>query len=104
VSDKLTHAVLREQLNSKFRLQREGFEPVDLELTEVSDLRTARRQEIFSIYFRGPAAFVLPQSIYHLEHNKLDRCDLFLVPIGRDGEGVTYEAVFNRVLPSSTSK
>ena len=104
MSDQLTHADFQQRLHSRFRLEREGGDPVDLELADVSELRTTRRQEMFSIFFRGPAEFVLPQSIYRLEHETLERCELFLVPIGRDSNGVTYEAVFNRVLPSSAEK
>ena len=36
----------------------------------------------------------LPQRIYRLEHAELGGLDLFLVPIGRDASGITYEAVF----------
>jgi hypothetical protein len=104
MSDKLTHADFQQRLHSKFRLMRDETSPIELELSEVSALKTARRQEMFSVYFRGPAEFVLPQCIYRLEHETLAGCELFLVPIGRDGDGVTYEAVFNRLLPSSTTQ
>lgn len=100
----LTHANFQQRLHTSFHLQLEGDAPVDLVLTEVSDLKTTPRQEIFSIYFRGPAEFVLPQSIYRLAHATLESCELFLVPISRDSAGVMYEAVFNRLLPSSASK
>jgi hypothetical protein len=48
----------------------------------------------FSLTFRGPAQPILPQRIYHLEHPALDQLDIFLVPVGADAAGVTYEAVF----------
>jgi hypothetical protein len=48
----------------------------------------------FSIVFRGPLDAVLPQCIYQLEHAAIGTFDLFLVPIGPDGEGMRYEAVF----------
>jgi hypothetical protein len=48
----------------------------------------------FSILFRGPADPVLPQRIYRLEHGALGPIDIFMVPVGRDDAGATYEAVF----------
>ena len=38
---------------------------------------------------------VLPQRIYRLEHNGLGELDIFLVPIGKDADGVSYQAMFN---------
>jgi hypothetical protein len=37
---------------------------------------------------------VLPQRIYQLHHQRLGALDIFLVPIKRDANGTTYEAVF----------
>lgn len=101
MSDKLTHAAFLEQLNSKFRILLEGGDEIELELTEVSELRSTQTQEIFSIIFRGPATIVLPQRIYRLEHERMGPLDLFLVPVGKDNEGVDYESVFNRLLKQS---
>jgi hypothetical protein len=36
----------------------------------------------------------LPQGLYHLDHPVMGELELFLVPIGADRDGVTYEAVF----------
>ena len=49
----------------------------------------------FSLEFlsRGPAP--LPQRIYRLEHPTLGALDLFLVPLGPEGGGMRFEAVFN---------
>jgi hypothetical protein len=38
---------------------------------------------------------VLPQRIYGLRHATLGAMPIFLVPIGREGEVTTYQAVFN---------
>jgi hypothetical protein len=46
----------------------------------------------FSLVFSGPP--VLGQGTYRLTHAELGELDLFLVPIGRDGEVVRYEAAF----------
>lgn len=48
----------------------------------------------FSAVFHGPPEPVLPQRIYHLEHDRLGGLDIFIVPIGPAGDAMEYEAVF----------
>jgi hypothetical protein len=48
----------------------------------------------FSLEFLGPPGPLLPQRIYCLEHPRLGRLEIFLVPLGREDRGVRYEAVF----------
>jgi hypothetical protein len=48
----------------------------------------------FSLVFRGPAEPILPQATYAVDHDELGHLDMFLVPIGADGDGVRYQAVF----------
>jgi hypothetical protein len=48
----------------------------------------------FSLLFRGPVEPVLPQRIYHVEHLSVGAIDIFIVPVGQDATGTTYEAVF----------
>lgn len=47
----------------------------------------------FSLVFRGPEP-VLPQGTYAVTHEAVGELELFLVPLGRDAEGVRYEAAF----------
>ncbi len=50
----------------------------------------------FSLLFRsGRRDFHLPQGIWPLCHEEFGRVGVFLVPIGPDGSGMCYEAVFN---------
>jgi len=51
-------------------------------------------REPFSLAFRGPREPLLPQAIYHLDHATLGLLDIFIVPVGRDADGTTYEAIF----------
>ena len=51
-------------------------------------------RQAFSLVFEGPAAPVLPQQIYRLEHPAMDAMEMFLVPVGLSTNGVRYEAVF----------
>lgn len=48
----------------------------------------------FSLNFVGPAAPLLQQSIYSLRHVTLGTLELFIVPIGKESDGIVYEAIF----------
>jgi hypothetical protein len=49
----------------------------------------------FRLTFVGPVDPLLPQRIYRLDHTELGALEIFLVPIARDTEGTTYEAIFS---------
>ena len=93
----LTHEQFAENLNTKFLVSADGTNVVELELAEVSELKLIATQEQFSVVFRGPRDRFLGQGSRPLEHEKLGRSELFLVPIQEDPEGYYYEAVFNRL-------
>ncbi len=86
-----------ESLNSKFLLDREGSEKIELELIELRNGYANSASESFALLFRGPGTFVLPQQIYTLNHERLGLLNLFLVPVGRDSRGTYYEVIFNLV-------
>jgi hypothetical protein len=48
----------------------------------------------FSLLFHGPADPLLPQATYRFEHPSLGAMEVFIVPLGRDEHGATYEATF----------
>ena len=100
MSASLTHEAFLAHLHSKFQLQEGAVETAELELTDVSSLLRTDNQEAYSITFRGPASFVFEQRIHRLDHAQMGAFDIFLVPVARDGEGVYYEAVFNRLISS----
>jgi hypothetical protein len=70
-----------------------------LELIEASALprstANAPRALPFQLKFRGPGPGYLPQQIHRLHNDRLGPCELFLVPIGRAGDGFLYQAIFN---------
>lgn len=74
---------------------------LDLSLVSATPVGEARRggkvrEHAFSVLFLGsPGAPILPQGIYRLDHDALGSLDLFLVPVGREGDRIQYEAVFN---------
>jgi hypothetical protein len=94
----LTHSLFSEQLNETFRLSL-GSESLDLKLTECNPIDSpsgkSQGREPFSLTFRGPKSPILVQRIYRIENEQLGVLEIFLVPIGPDGEGQRYEAVFN---------
>ena len=102
-TDKFEHGAFLESLGSTFYLPAGGSEKVELELFEVSELKAARLQQMFSIVFRCRSGSVFPQRTYRLEHEKMGQLDLLLVPIQKDDQWVYYEAVFNLLLKDSES-
>lgn len=72
-------------------------EPVTLRLETVtrtgSPLLPGGR-EPFALAFRGPVSELLPQAIYRLESEVVEPLEIFLVPVARDSQGISYEAIF----------
>ena len=91
------HADFAAALHTRFALRQDVPQPIELELVHVSELRSAPRQEIFSILFRGPLKTPLAQRIYQLEHAEMGTFELFIVPVAMNEQGYEYEAVFNRL-------
>lgn len=93
----LQHPDFAAQLNTKFRVQVDAANTVDLVLAEVSELKISPGQEQFAIVFRGPLEVFLGQGIRQFEHDEMGQFQLFLVPIKQDENGFYYESVFNRL-------
>jgi hypothetical protein len=99
--EQFTVTSFNECLGTRFRLHYGSASPLEAELIEVAPLpsrpapKGVDRREPFSLVFRAAGTSHLPQKIYQVEHEKLGTFDLFLVPIGPDQEGMTYQAIFN---------
>jgi hypothetical protein len=93
----LTQSLFDDRVGQTWVLDEPNAPPVDFTLTEVTSLRnygnTARQP--FSLSFASRGEFVLAQRIYALRHATLGPMSIFLVPIGREGDTTTYQAVFN---------
>jgi len=50
---------------------------------------------MFSLFFVIPAGGPTEQGLYRLERDGLGTVDLLLVPVGRDGDAVVFEAAVN---------
>lgn len=86
-------------LRSAFRIPRGAGPPLELELIEVERLtqpRSGTTRSPFTVIFRGPSSPALAQGIYRLEHEGCEPCEIFLVPIGPEGDslGPHYQAIF----------
>lgn len=96
MTDNFTLESFSEHTDTDFRMHYGQSQTADLKLVSVNDLDSTPRQIQFSLVFLGPLDAPIHQGIYRLDHEKLGPLDLFLVPIGKDKDGVRYEAVFNR--------
>ncbi|UCH24905.1 MAG: hypothetical protein JSV66_13265 [Trueperaceae bacterium] len=81
-----------------FRLAFDDGEELELRLHEVRALAEQPRGNTeripFSLLFTGPATPILEQRIYPLEHERLGRLEIFLVPLGPVENKIHYEAIF----------
>ncbi len=71
--------------------------PTPIELVLSSAIATGAwpgGRQPFSLTFRGPCEPLLAQGIRRVEHEALGALEIFVVPLGRDSESTTYEAVF----------
>jgi hypothetical protein len=103
----LTLAKFKDLLNTRFRLRLNPTEEIEWELVQATPGRTtsqsgasATQYESFSLLFHGPESRFVPQGIRTFEHPQLGRFDLFIVPVGKEGGMIQYQAVFNRPLQS----
>lgn len=98
MSGAVTHGDYEQNLATVFRVGSASVDSIGLVLTQVSELRSSPGQESYSIVFRGPEDRLLPQGTYTLDHDRLGEQDLFIVPVAGDEQGISYEAVFNRLV------
>ena len=95
----LTEKEFSKHVNTKFRVELDGENSVDLELTEVKGYMSKHNEqsgmERFSIYFQGPPEPYLEQKLYAFQHAGMGSFEMFLVPIAKNDRGFSYESVFN---------
>lgn len=96
MTNELSLAVFSDLVRESFALAHPALPDLSLELVEVTALPDhGGPRRPFAITFRGPRTPLLPQNTYRFEHRTLGAVHLFIVPIGREAEGIVYEAVFN---------
>jgi len=98
----LTVDAFRTRLGNRFRIRLDPENAIETELIEarplgdsrVSQKGSAPRRTPFALLFRTSSMASLPQRIYCVEHDEMGAYDIFLVPVGPDGVGMVYEAIF----------
>jgi len=76
----------------------EGGGELTAVLAEVGERRERQGYEHFSLLFHVQQADAPRQGLYVVAIDGEPEREMFLVPVGRDGSQVTYEACFNRRL------
>ena len=73
-----------------------GSKTLSLKLTGAQEAPTnsLREHGSFSLYWLGPFEPILPQATYEFRRDGKSYT-IFIVPIGRDDSGTSYESVFN---------
>jgi len=105
--DPMAMAQFRRHLKTIFLVQMDPSTNVELELVQVKLASTRslgkhpikapdRRNERFSLLFRGPLDGALAQDTYSFDHKKMGTFPVFIVPMKKDTQYHYYEAVFNR--------
>jgi hypothetical protein len=98
--ENLTVEAFQSRIGESFHIRPRPDTDVGAELIEARALGagrvsgTPRRRVPFSLSFRTATTGVLPQRIYEVVHDEMGAYEIFLVPVGPDGKGMVYEAIF----------
>ena len=99
----LTVDAFQPHVGETFRIRSHPGHELEAELIEARALgggpsrapsETSRRRTPFSLSFRTSLTAPVPQGIYPVVHDELGAHEIFLVPVGPDGKGMVYEAIF----------
>jgi hypothetical protein len=101
VLDRVTADTFAAAAGQPFTVQDPEIGPLELELVgaELHDpgapaVDASGTRAPFTITFRGPPEPILPQRIYRLENHSVGPLEIFIVPLGVDAGGASYEAIF----------
>jgi hypothetical protein len=88
-----------DKVGAIFAVSNSEAPPLALTLIEAKPLRgypiPPSGRPPFSLVFLARDERVMVQSSYRLEQDALGAVEIFLVPVGKDARGVSYEALFN---------
>src|SRR4051812_37695758 len=94
--EKTTRASFEPRVDEEFAVQTgTGEQTLRLLAVESAGAGHAGRAEPFALRFQGPPGLFLPQGIYELRNAALGSMQFFLVQIGNNAQGSSFEAVFN---------
>jgi hypothetical protein len=98
----LTVDAFQSRVGETFRIRPRPDHELEAELIEARALgggperagAALRRRVPFALSFRTSLTALLPQRIYEVVHEEMGTYEIFLVPVGPDGKGMVYEAIF----------
>jgi hypothetical protein len=93
----LTIGTFSDKIGDAFVVEEAGIPPLELKLSQLRPLQNlaAAARAPFSLLFTSQGDLMLLQGMYSLRHATLGLQSIFLVPVARQGNVATYEAVFN---------
>jgi hypothetical protein len=94
----LDYDTFAKELNTRFQIQVNPEQTLEAELVHISEHLISKLQDRFAIVFRTPNDIFLGQGMRDFHHDRMGAFTLFISPIGRDEQGTSYEAVFNRLI------
>jgi len=102
----ITRAQWQQSMGSKFSFSLGGTKVADMTLWAVNDenppfvpSKPTSTRECFSVVFSGPPTPNLKQNTFAIDHPKLGKFNLFIVPGISSGYYRHYQATINRVYP-----
>jgi hypothetical protein len=88
-----------DRVGQDFVIDERDLAGIPMTLTEAELLHASRGKPglrpPFSLVFVGKHQHVLEQRLYKFDLAGIGKVDIFLVPIGKDETGVSYQALFN---------
>lgn len=95
--EQLTIDAFRPLVGATFQMRPDAATAIPMQLVEAEAQPYGRPgfRTPFSLVFRAPMSTRLPQRIYAIEGAPLGTLECFLVPIGPDGQGMRYQAIFS---------
>lgn len=87
------------RVGETFAIDEQELAGIPMTLAEAEPLRATwskpGQRPPFSLTFVGKDPRVLEQRLYRFDVAGVGKVEIFLVPVGRDENGVSYQAVFN---------
>jgi len=93
-----SYEIFASRLNETFQV---GLGVASIEMTLVQATKGKPREwegvrkEPFALLFKCAHPVILPQKIYPFENSAFGKMEIFIVPVGREKDGIVYQAVFN---------
>jgi hypothetical protein len=98
MTQELTRDDYAANLNTDFVVNFTPEFKVTMKLIEATEEVERFRQRAYSLLFQAPEDTPIAQGMLQVEHEKLGKFELFMVPVGKDDRGVLFESLFNKLL------